>query len=157
MPSTPEQAFPYPALSDPANGPVAIQNLALELEKRTVFVRTSSTMPPHLEGRVVYKTDTDRLAISDGATWIDYAPQAAVDAIQNGQIGVTVSASDNGSATLTFPTAYAAAPSVVVSAMNSFYVATVTAITTTQATIAVRQVNAASASATIQVQWIAVP
>lgn len=32
MPTTPNLALPYPALSDPANGPVAFQNLATSLD-----------------------------------------------------------------------------------------------------------------------------
>lgn len=38
MPSTPYQGFPYPALSEAANGPVAFQNLAQAIEKRVVQV-----------------------------------------------------------------------------------------------------------------------
>lgn len=29
----------------------------------------STAMPPHLEGRLVYQTDLDRLVVSDGVTW----------------------------------------------------------------------------------------
>lgn len=69
MPNTSLQSYPYPAISDPANGPVAFQNLAQALENTTVYVRASNNMPPHLEGRVVYQTDLDRIVVSDGAAW----------------------------------------------------------------------------------------
>lgn len=70
MPTTPVQALPYPALSDAANGPVAVQNLALALEDYKTIVRcTSSTRPAHVEGRVIYETDTDTLLVSTGAAW----------------------------------------------------------------------------------------
>jgi hypothetical protein len=70
MPTTPVQALPYPALSDPANGPVAFQNLATALEDYKTIVRcTSATRPGHVEGRVIYETDTDQIRVSDGANW----------------------------------------------------------------------------------------
>lgn len=70
MPNTPVQALPYPALTDPANGPLAIQNLATALENgKTIVTCTSATRPAHLEGRVIYETDTDRILVSDGANW----------------------------------------------------------------------------------------
>lgn len=70
MPNTPVQALPYPALTDPANGPVAVQNLATALEDYKTIIRcTSTTRPAHVEGRVIYETDTDRLMVSDGAAW----------------------------------------------------------------------------------------
>lgn len=70
MPTTPVQALPYPSLSDPANGPVGFQNLALALEDYKTIIRcTSSTRPALVEGRVIYETDTDTLAVCDGAFW----------------------------------------------------------------------------------------
>jgi hypothetical protein len=74
MPTTPVQGLPYPALSDPANGPVAFQNLATALEDYKTLVRcTSSTRPGHVEGRVIYETDTDKLLVSNGTAWVDFA------------------------------------------------------------------------------------
>ena len=73
MPTTPVQGLPYPSLSDPANGPVALQNLATALEDYKTIVRcTSSTRPAHVEGRTIYETDTDRIQVSDGAAWVAF-------------------------------------------------------------------------------------
>lgn len=72
MPNTALQGYPYPALSDAANGPTAFQSLGEALENTTVYVKASTAMPPHKEGRVVYVTDTDRFVISDGTNWIDW-------------------------------------------------------------------------------------
>jgi hypothetical protein len=73
MPNTPNQALPYPALSDPANGPVGFQNLALALEKQLVMAFASSTdrstkVPTPVEGMLAYLKDVDRLEIYNGAT-----------------------------------------------------------------------------------------
>jgi hypothetical protein len=73
MPNTPLQALPYPALSDPANGPVGFQNLALVVEKQLVMAFASSTdrstkVPAPVEGMLAYLKDVDRLEIYNGAT-----------------------------------------------------------------------------------------
>lgn len=74
MPNTPVQGLPYPALSDPANGPVAFQNLATALEDYKTIIRcTSATRPAHVAGRICYETDTKQLIISDGTWWTAYA------------------------------------------------------------------------------------
>lgn len=102
MPTTPVQALPYPALSDAANGPVAVQNLALALEDYKTLVRcTSSTRPAHVEGRVIYETDTDQLLVSTGTEWrlfydkTDLSPGQGGFVLQNGVVtageGVTLS------------------------------------------------------------------
>jgi hypothetical protein len=112
-------------------------------------------MPAETANGWPYPTPSD--AVSNTDLQIKELAEALQEKIQAGQFAVTVTASDNGSAVLTFPVAYPAAPNVVAAAMNSFYEASVTSITATQATIHVRQLNAASATATIQCQWFAVP
>lgn len=73
MPNTTNQALPYPALSDAANGPVAFQNLAQAVEKQLVMAfassadRTTRVSAP-VEGMVAYLKDVDRLEMYNGAT-----------------------------------------------------------------------------------------
>lgn len=91
MPTTPVQALPYPALSDPANGPIAVQNLALALEDYKTLVRcTSSTRPAHVEGRVIYETDTDTLLVSTGTSWRSISSQWTNFGISTPNIPCTV-------------------------------------------------------------------
>ena len=35
-----------------------------------VITCTSNTRPPHVEGRIIYETDTDNVLVSDGANWL---------------------------------------------------------------------------------------
>lgn len=74
----------------------------------------------------------------------------------SGSVDVTVSASDNGSANISFPAGvFTTAPSVVGIASNSLYNVAVSSITTTAATITVRHINATVTTATPTVYWIA--
>jgi hypothetical protein len=43
------------------------------LMKQVVIVCTSSTRPTATEGMVIYETDTDRLKVNNGTTWVDIA------------------------------------------------------------------------------------
>lgn len=112
-------------------------------------------MPASTANGWPYPTPSD--AVSNTDLQIKELAEALQEKVQAGQAAVTVTASDNGTATVNFPVAYPAVPNVVACAMNSFYEAAITAISETQFTVVVRQINAASATATIQVQWIAVP
>jgi hypothetical protein len=75
MASTGIQALPYPALGDAANGPVAIQNLALAVEKKLVMsfatiAARNAAIPAPAEGATAYVTELDSLTTyQDGVWW----------------------------------------------------------------------------------------
>ncbi|MFF1820377.1 hypothetical protein ACFVWG_23935 [Kribbella sp. NPDC058245] len=79
MPSTPYQGFPYPALSDAANGPVAFQNLAQAIEKRVVQIyvdaaeRAAKVTTP-AAGMVCYLTVLGVFEYYDGSAWVALRP-----------------------------------------------------------------------------------
>lgn len=102
-----------------------------------------------------YPTPSD--AVSNTDLQIKELAEALQELIQSGRTGVTVTADVTGSVAVNFSPAYPVAPRVCATAENSFYEATVSSVTTTGFTLTVRQINAASSSATIQCHWIAVP
>jgi hypothetical protein len=73
------QGFPYPALSDAANGPVAFQNLAQAIEKRVVMVfadaaaRTAAVAAP-TAGMFSFLTTTGVFEYYTGTAWIALRP-----------------------------------------------------------------------------------
>lgn len=80
MATTANQALRYPALGEAANGPVAVQNLALDVEKKLVMVFASAAtrttlLPAPTEGMLSWLQDVNRLEVLDGTgTWITVAP-----------------------------------------------------------------------------------
>lgn len=80
MATTANQGLRYPALGDAANGPVAVQNLAQDLEPKlvqyfaTVAARTTA-LPAPGPGMLTWCNDIKRLEVWDGAVgWIAIAP-----------------------------------------------------------------------------------
>lgn len=72
MPTTPRLALRYPALTDAPNGPVAVQNLGLDVESwlNRAFPCTSTTRPTApAQGTLIYETDTGAVRIWTGAAW----------------------------------------------------------------------------------------
>jgi hypothetical protein len=69
MPTTTPHALRYPSLSDPANGPLAVQQLAEDVGGWLVYPCTSTTRPAHKNGRMIYETDTHRLLLSANGAW----------------------------------------------------------------------------------------
>lgn len=74
MATTANQALPYPSLGDAANGPVAIQNLALAVEKQLVMsfanaADRTTKLPAPVEGTVAFLRDVDRLEVWNGTAW----------------------------------------------------------------------------------------
>lgn len=94
MPNTPIQGFPYPALSDAANGPVAFQNLAQAIEKRVVMVfadaaaRTAAVTAP-TAGMLSFLTSTGAFEWYTGTAWV------ALRALTNSTFTQTVAGSGN--------------------------------------------------------------
>lgn len=80
MPTTPTYAFPYPALSDPPNGPSQIQALATAVENKIV------TMDAAVAGVPTIQTDVNNLKTYPYAhlrqTSAQSIPHAAFTAIQ---------------------------------------------------------------------------
>jgi hypothetical protein len=74
MPGSPVQAFPYPSLADPANGPTAFQALAVALDPRTnqvyanIAARTARVAIPS-DGMVAYMLDSGAFDIAQGGVW----------------------------------------------------------------------------------------
>lgn len=76
--------------------------------------------------------------------------------IQSGTVNVTVSAATLGTAVVTFPTAFATTPKVVLTSVSSLFWPYISvAPTTTEVTVGVREYQAASRTDTITVHWIA--
>jgi len=74
MANTTNQGLPYPSLGDAANGPTAIQNLALAVEKQVIQSFASAAdrttrLPAPIEGMVTYRRDVDLLEMYDGTLW----------------------------------------------------------------------------------------
>lgn len=72
MPNTPRLALRYPALTDSPNGPLAVQNLGLDVESwlNRAFPCTSTTRPSSpLQGMMIYETDTGEWRGWTGAAW----------------------------------------------------------------------------------------
>lgn len=74
MPNTPNQALPYPSLTDPANGPVGFQQLAEAIEKKLVMVFASAAdrdakITAPTEGMTCWRQDANVLEIHDGTAW----------------------------------------------------------------------------------------
>lgn len=79
MPNTPLQGLPYPALSDPANGPVGFQNLAQALEKKLVQVYTdgadrAAKVTAPTAGMFTFLTATGRYEYYTGTAWVALLP-----------------------------------------------------------------------------------
>ncbi|MFD7157942.1 hypothetical protein ACFV9C_25295 [Kribbella sp. NPDC059898] len=79
MPNTPMQGFPYPALSDAANGPVAFQNLAQAVEKRVVMVYAdaasrTAAVPAPTAGMLSFLTTTGVFEWYTGTAWVALRP-----------------------------------------------------------------------------------
>jgi hypothetical protein len=75
MPNTPLQTLPYPALSDPANGPVGFQNLAQAVEKKLVQVYVDATdraakVTAPTAGMLCYLTTAARYELYNGTAWV---------------------------------------------------------------------------------------
>jgi hypothetical protein len=80
VPTTTPHALRYPSLSDPANGPLAIQQLADDVGGWLVWPCTSTTRPAHKAGRFIYETDTNRVYVSTGTAWRTVSiPSTAAD------------------------------------------------------------------------------
>lgn len=79
MPNTTNQALPYPALTDPANGPVAVQNLAQAVEKKLVMVfvdaadRAAKLTAP-TAGMLSFLTATGLFYYYSGTAWVQLLP-----------------------------------------------------------------------------------
>jgi hypothetical protein len=72
MPTTPRLALRYPALTDAPNGPVAVQNLGLDVESwlNRAFPCTSTSRPASpAQGMIIYETDTGEWRGWTGAAW----------------------------------------------------------------------------------------
>lgn len=69
MPTTTPHGLRYPSLSDAANGPVGIQNLAQDVALTLPVVCTSATRPAHAAARYIYETDTAMTYVSNGTVW----------------------------------------------------------------------------------------
>ena len=70
MATTPKSALRYPALSDTANVPRDVGNLASDLDGRVITVCTSATRPASpATGQFVYETDTGFTNIYSGSRW----------------------------------------------------------------------------------------
>jgi hypothetical protein len=64
--------LPYQDLTEPPNGPLAQQALAQQAASYGLgraWPCTSTTRPAHLEGRIIFETDTGLMHISDGSAW----------------------------------------------------------------------------------------
>lgn len=74
MPTTPLSALRYPSLTDPANGPQAFQNLATDLDNRTVMrfasaaARDAAITAP-VAGMLAWLDDVDQHTFHDGTAW----------------------------------------------------------------------------------------
>lgn len=94
MPNTPIQGFPYPALSDAANGPVGFQNLAQAIEKRVLMVfadaaaRTAAVTAP-TAGMMSFLTTTGRFEYYTGIAWVALLP------LTNSTVSATVPGAGN--------------------------------------------------------------
>lgn len=83
----------------------------------------------------------------------------AINAIQYGDDTVTVTASPDGTQTVTFPRAFATTPHVVAtntSTANRDFGIQVTAKSTTQATFRAHHFDGTNATTTVQFDWIAI-
>ena len=129
MPTTTSQGLPYPALSDAANGPAAVQNLALAVEKqlvqtfssaadRTAKLTAAGYYGPS-EGMLSYLRDVDQLQVYTGSQWVAYTSQAqgAPYAEAMGQTtasGTNIAAGTSVTVNVTFPAGrFTVAPLVV--------------------------------------------
>jgi hypothetical protein len=164
MPTTPLQGFPYPALVDPANGPVGFQNLATALEDKTVYDCLSTARPPHREGRLIYERDTDRIQVSDGAAWqLVWMKDAAtynLTRIASGTVLVNVNNAASGSAAVTFPAGRftGTAPNIVatLATTSTMYIAGVGGQATTGFNANIFHRDGVVATTSLNVSWIAV-
>jgi hypothetical protein len=81
MATTSNQGLPYPALSDAANGPVGIQNLALAVETKIVMTfanagTRATVVTAPVEGMVSYLTDNNTLEVYNGLEWVPFGAGA---------------------------------------------------------------------------------
>lgn len=84
MATTAVQALRYPALGDAANGPVALQNLALDVEPKLVMVFATSAarttaIPAPTEGMASWVQDSNRIDVYDGTRWRSTGPVVVAD------------------------------------------------------------------------------
>ena len=88
MPATTRWGLPFPAPTDPADGPQAIGDLARALDgvgfddQGPIASRPVSTLAsPGRRGRYYFATDEGVLYRDDGTSWDPINPSAAVDAL----------------------------------------------------------------------------
>lgn len=67
--------LPYSLLTDPPNGPQAVQDLATKTAAGLgrAYPCTSTTRPAHVAGLIIEESDTNLLYYSDGANWLPLA------------------------------------------------------------------------------------
>jgi hypothetical protein len=136
-----------------------------------VIVCTSTAMPPHVEGRVIYQTDTDILLISDGSVWRNprnlLGIMNAADRdkkIQMGTDSVSVTTTGNvWTKTVTFPTAFASTPLVFVNnaigtgGAKKYAMATDTPTTSAVTVVAMStDLNPPSGAISVPFHWLAI-
>jgi len=85
MATTTNQALPYPALGDPANGPTAVQNLALAVEKKVVMVfptvaARTTALPSPTEGMTAWVTELDSHTVYLDGNWQAFGQLTPVSA-----------------------------------------------------------------------------
>lgn len=114
--TTPIQALPIPILSDVANVPLHVQNLAQALEKQLVMVFASAAsrttaIPSPVDGMLSYRTDAKIYESYNvtAAAWVRLGTPG--QQIQHGTFSYTIAAGV-GTATVTFPVAFAGVPDV---------------------------------------------
>lgn len=80
MPTTTRLSLRYPSTSDTADVPRDIGNLASDIDKAAIFAKgtfaarpTSTVGSPGIDGRYYFATDTSRLYLDTGTSWVEVA------------------------------------------------------------------------------------
>lgn len=93
MPTTSRLSLRYPSTSDTADVPRDIGNLASDIDNAAIFSKgtfasrpTSTVGSPGIDGRYYFATDTSRLYLDTGTSWVEVA--SGTDSVTSAMIAV---------------------------------------------------------------------